>query len=135
MIYLFSTNIGIDAHTIKEYGKGEFLGELTEQEWQQAEGLARMIDGKLFLGKTQPEKDEEQAREVRSKRDRLIAQEDWRYARYNSEVRQGLPPSDDIKALDAYVQALRDIPDQEGFPWDVEWPEEAMLEQNEAENE
>jgi hypothetical protein len=92
MIYLFSTNIGIDAHTIKEYGKGEFLAEITEREWQQAEGLARMIDGELFLGKTQTEKDEEQAREVRAKRDRLIAQEDWRYARYNSEARQGLPP-------------------------------------------
>jgi hypothetical protein len=125
MIYLFLTNIGIEPHTIKEYGKGEFLGELTEQEWQQAEGLARMIDGELFLGKTQREKDEEQAREVRAKRDRLIAKEDWRYTRYNSEARQGLPPSDDIKALDAYVQALRDISAQEGFPWNVEWPEGA----------
>lgn len=122
MIYLFLTDIGIEPHTIKEYGKGEFLGEITEQEWEQADQLARMIDGKLFLGKTQTEKDEEQAREVRAKRDRLIAQEDWRYARYASEIRQGLTPSDDIKALDAYVQALRDIPTQEGFPWNVKWP-------------
>ena len=123
MIYLFLTNIGIEPHTIKEYGKGEFLDELTEREWEQYDQIARMIDGKLFLGKTQTEKDEEQAREVRSKRDRLIAKEDWRYARYNSEIRQGLTPSDNIKALDAYVQALRDISTQEGFPWDVEWPE------------
>ncbi len=122
MIYLFLTNIGIDAHTIKEYGKGEFLGEITEREWGQYDQLARMIDGKLFLGKTQAEKDEEQAREVRSKRDRLIDKEDWRYTRYSSEVRQGLEPSDDIVALDAYIQALRDIPDQAGFPWNVEWP-------------
>ena len=125
MIYLFLTNIGIDAHTIKEYGKGEFLGKLTEREWEQYDQLARMIDGKLFLGKTQPEKDEEQAQEVRAKRDRLIAQEGWRYARYASEIRQGLTPSDDIEALDAYAQALRDIPTQEGFPWNVEWPEGA----------
>jgi hypothetical protein len=123
MIYLFLTNIGIESHTIKEYGKGEFLGEITEREWEQYDQIARMIDGKLFLGKTQHEKDEEQAREVRAKRDRLIAQEDWRYARYASEIRQGLPPSDDIKTLDAYVQALRDISAQKGFPWDVEWPE------------
>jgi hypothetical protein len=123
MIYLFLTDIGIDAHTIKEYGKGEFLAEITEREWEQYDHIARMIDGKLFLGKTQTEKDEEQAREVRAKRDRLIAQEDWRYARYASEIRQGLPPSDDIKTLDAYVQALRDISAQKGFPWDVEWPE------------
>ena len=61
MIYLFLTNYGIDPHTIKEYGKGEFLGEITEQEWEQADHIARMVDGKLFLGKTQEEKDREQA--------------------------------------------------------------------------
>ena len=59
MIYLFLTNIGIDAHAIKEYGKGEFLGEITEQEWEQAEQLARMIDGVLVLGKTETEKQAE----------------------------------------------------------------------------
>ena len=122
MIYLFLTDIGIEPHTIKEYGEGEFLGEITEREWEQYDQIARMIDGKLFLGKTQTEKDEEQAREVRAKRDRLIAQEDWRYARYASEIRQGLTPSDDIEALDAYIQALRDVPQQNGFPYEIEWP-------------
>ena len=128
MIYLYLTQTGIEPHTDKVFAEeelnlGEPIAELTEEQWDQCDGLARMIDGELFLGKTQTEKDDEQAREVRAKRDRLIAQEDWRYARYNSEVRQGLPPSDDIKALDAYVQALRDIPTQKGFPWNVEWPE------------
>ena len=127
MIYLYQTQTGIEPHTDKEFaestlGLGEPIAELTEQEWQDAEGMARMIDGTLFLGKTQAEKDEEQAREVRSKRDRLIDKEDWRYTRYNSEVRQGLTPSDDIVALDAYIQALRDIPEQVGFPWEIEWP-------------
>ena len=127
MIYLYQTQTGIEPHTDKEFaestlGLGEPIAELTEQGWQDAEGMARMIDGTLFLGKTQAEKDEEQAREVRSKRDRLIDKEDWRYTRYNSEVRQGLTPSDDIVALDAYIQALRDIPDQAGFPWEIEWP-------------
>ena len=122
MIYLFLTNYGIDPHTIKEYGKGEFLGEITEQEWEQYDQLARIIDGKLFLGKTQAEKDREQADVVRAKRDSLIDKEGWRYTRYNSEVRQGLTPSDDIVALDTYIQALRDIPDQAGFPWEIEWP-------------
>ena len=122
MIYLFLTNYGIDPHTVKEYGKGEFLGEITEQEWEQADQLARIIDGKLFLGKTQAEKDREQADAVRAERDRLIDKEDWRYTRYNSEVRQGLTLSDDIVTLDAYFQALRDIPEQAGFPWNVEWP-------------
>jgi hypothetical protein len=127
MIYLYQTQTGIEPHTDKEFAEnvlniGEPIAELTEQEWNDAGGLARMIDGGLFLGKTQAEKDDEQAREVRAKRDRIIAKEDWRYTRYNSEVRQGLTPSDDIVALDAYIQALRDIPDQAGFPWNVEWP-------------
>lgn len=128
MIYLYLTQTGIEPHTDKVFAEEELnlgnpIAELTEQEWEQYDQLARMIDGELFLGKTQPEKDDEQAQEVRSKRDRLIVKEDWRYARYASEIRQGLTPSDDINALDAYVQALRDIPTQEGFPWNVEWPE------------
>jgi hypothetical protein len=114
MIYLFLTNIGIDAHTIKEYGKGEFLGEITEQEWEQADQLARMIDGKLFLGKTQAEKDREQAEVVRAKRDRLLSQTDW-----TQTVDNPLAGNEDITA---YRQALRDIPEQSGFPWDVVWP-------------
>ena len=68
------------------------------------------------------ERFEAECKKVRNERDRLIDREDWRYTRYNSEVRQGLTPSDDIVALDAYIQALRDIPEQVGFPWDVEWP-------------
>ena len=39
-----------------------------------------------------------------------------------TQRRQGLTPSDDIVALDTYIQALRDVPDQAGFPYDVEWP-------------
>ena len=59
---------------------------------------------------------------IRDERDRRIKAEAWRIERYNSEIRQGLTPSDDIVALDAYIQALRDVPQQPGFPTDVEWP-------------
>jgi hypothetical protein len=68
------------------------------------------------------ERYESECENVRAKRDRLIDKEDWRYTRYNSEVRQGLTPSDDIVALDVYIQALRDVPEQAGFPYDVVWP-------------
>ena len=119
MIYLFLTNIGIEPHTDKEFAEnvlnlGEPIAELTEQEWSECEGLARMIDGTLFLGKTQAEKDREQAREVRAKRDRLLSQTDW-----TQTVDNPLAGNEDITA---YRQALRDIPEQAGFPWDVEWP-------------
>jgi hypothetical protein len=65
MIYLYQTQTGIEPHTDKQFaeetlGLGNPLTELTEQEWQDAEGLARMIDGALFLGKTDAENQREQ---------------------------------------------------------------------------
>lgn len=64
----------------------------------------------------------EVAARVRAERDQRIAAIMWRVQRYESEVRQALTPTDDIVALDAYVQALRDVPQQVGFPEEVEWP-------------
>ncbi len=46
----------------------------------------------------------------------------WRIEHYASEVRHEMTPTDDIEELDAYVQGLRDITDQTGFPSMVEWP-------------
>lgn len=59
----------------------------------------------------------------RVERDARIEAERWRFERQASEVRLGLTPTDDIAALDAYVQALRDVPQQPGFPATVNWPE------------
>ena len=83
-------------------------------------------DYRLFeLGRiTEEERLIRAARRVRWKRDSLIKEIDWRYNRYYSEQRQGLDPTDDITKLDAYIQALRDIPQQEGFPEIITWPEE-----------
>ena len=63
-------------------------------------------------------KDAEQATSVRSDRDQRLAKTDWRV----------------VKALEAgalqdfawatYRQALRDVTTQEGFPWNVTWPQE-----------
>lgn len=60
--------------------------------------------------------------EVRRKRDNLIEEVMWRVYRYNRESRLGLNPTDDINALDQYIQALCDVPQQQGFPYDVNWP-------------
>lgn len=119
MIYLYQTQTGIEPHTDKEFAEnvlnlGEPIAELTEQEWNEAEGLARMLGGELILGKTQAEKDEEKAQEIRAKRDRLLSQTDW-----TQTVDNPLAGDEDITA---YRQALRDIPEQTGFPWNVEWP-------------
>lgn len=61
---------------------------------------------------------ERQAQEIRSKRDYLISKTDFLVA-------GDYPISDDdLEAVKAYRQALRDVPTQEGFPDSVVWPEE-----------
>ena len=62
------------------------------------------------------------ARVEREARDARIKQIEWRYARYERNARLGLEQQDDMAKLDAYVQALADVPSQEGFPWQIDWP-------------
>ena len=58
-------------------------------------------------------RDDEQADNVRNKRNNVIAKTDWTQ----------LPDSPVDKTLWAeYRQALRDVPTQAGFPWTIEWP-------------
>ena len=57
-------------------------------------------------------KDAEQAKSVRQTRDQKLADTDWRF-------RSDMTPSQEWKD---YCQALRDVPSQEGFPWDITWP-------------
>ena len=57
------------------------------------------------------------ATSVREQRDRLIAETDFL-------MMPDYPINpDDLVAVKAYRQALRDVPQQEGFPIDVKWPE------------
>jgi hypothetical protein len=58
---------------------------------------------------------------VKEIRNRMINDIEWRVHRYNSEVRLGLTPTDDITELDTYIQALRDISNQED-PFNIDWP-------------
>ena len=58
--------------------------------------------------------DNEQADRVRAERDKKLLATDWRF-------RSDMNPS---QAWIDYCQALRDLPAQEGFPWDITWPEE-----------
>lgn len=51
---------------------------------------------------------------VRSKRDELLTKSDWRV----------LPGRPNISEWETYRQALRDIPTQPGFPYDIDWPVE-----------
>ena len=67
--------------------------------------------------KTEAEKREEAEKSVRAKRDSLISETDYLLA-------SDYPISaEDLEAVKVYRQALRDVPQQEGFPLDVVWPE------------
>jgi hypothetical protein len=56
--------------------------------------------------------DAKQAASVRQQRDSKLAATDWRYRRDLTTTPE----------WDVYCQALRDVPSQAGFPWEVEWP-------------
>jgi hypothetical protein len=60
-------------------------------------------------------KDAEQSKSVRASRNTLLTDSDWTQVA-DSPVDQA--------AWATYRQALRDITAQEGFPWDIEWPEQ-----------
>ena len=54
--------------------------------------------------------------EVRAKRNKLLAATDW------TQLADSQMDEKAQAAMRAYRQALRDIPQQEGFPFNVEWP-------------
>lgn len=58
-------------------------------------------------------KDAEQAKSVREQRNQKLKDSDWT---------QVADAPVDQAAWATYRQALRDIPAQAGFPWDVQWP-------------
>lgn len=60
---------------------------------------------------------QETADEVRAMRDKLLADTDW------TQVLDAPIDTETREAYRAYRQALRDIPEQEGFPETIVWPE------------
>jgi len=63
---------------------------------------------------TLAERTEGRAKQIRDERNYKIAASDWTQVA-DSPV--------DKQAWATYRQALRDVPTQAGFPWDVTWPE------------
>ena len=68
---------------------------------------------------------EQLASEARSKRDVLLNDTQWFIDRHRDQLDAGLPTTLTIAqhaALLAYRQALREVPEQEGFPAVIDWP-------------
>ena len=84
-----------------------------------------LVNGVWTVSRVAVEKDQAQidnetaqmAASVRAKRDRKLANSDWT---------QVADAPVDKTAWATYRQSLRDIPQQEGFPWDVTWPEQSQ---------
>ena len=66
---------------------------------------------------------EQLAATVRHHRDRLIESFRWRIERHSDELVLGSEPTEPLEPLLQYTQALRDVPQQAGFPESVEWPQ------------
>ena len=63
--------------------------------------------------------------EVRAERDRRIAAIEWRVNRYRDQVDNGEIAEDDAikyQEILAYVQALRDVPENNTDPDSISWP-------------
>jgi len=60
--------------------------------------------------------------EIRRIRDELMRDFEWRYSRYDRQVRMGITPIDSLEAMDNYMQLLADITTQED-PFAIVWPE------------
>lgn len=84
------------------------------------------INGEFVLTSSAEAIEQKQA-EARAERDRRIEAIRWRIERYQTQAAAGLETTDTAehyKAILLYVQALRDVPAQAGFPDAIEWPEE-----------
>jgi hypothetical protein len=60
--------------------------------------------------------DNQQKAAIREERNKRLAETDWRF-------RSDMTPS---QAWKDYCQSLRDVTTQEGFPWDIQWPEKPV---------
>lgn len=79
--------------------------------WRQAYVVAPMNDAE------KDKADSHQASSVRAERNRRISDTDWLIIK---TLEAGQPQDFSVSA---YRQALRDIPSQPNFPWDIAWPE------------
>ena len=98
----------IDGKWYTKYSVGPVFQDLPANDKEPAKTAAeQMVEYKA-------QKDANQAKSVREDRSRRLAECDWT---------QGKDIADAVSQLwAAYRQALRNVPTQAGFPWDVQWP-------------
>lgn len=82
-------------------------------------------DATPYLAEPDPPTSEELAARVRAERDSKIQAINWRLERYERQKAIGLKTADTDDWYNAalhYLQDLRDVPKQKGFPEHIQWP-------------
>ena len=109
------------------YFKDKNTGEVYAYDQEQIdggwvkEGLVAMTDEEVSAHLAPKPLTADQAR---ADRDAKIESVRWRIERHKDELELGNEPLEPLDPLLQYVQALRDVPAQVGFPENVEWPVE-----------
>ena len=85
-------------------------------------GLILMTEAEVEAHLNPTPTTEQLADTARAERDQLIESVRWRIERHSDELALGREPTEPLEPLLQYVQALRDVPQQAGFPEAVEWP-------------
>ena len=96
--------------------------EAERQEWGAPE-LVKMTKTEIEAHLNPTPTPEQLANTARAERDRLIESVRWRIERHSDELALGSEPTEPLEPLLQYTQALRDVPQQTGFPESVEWPQ------------
>lgn len=78
-------------------------------------GLKAMTDAEVEAHKNPPPTDDQLAGQARFQRAKLLIEAD-------TLINIAEDAGADTKALRAYRQALRDVPQQKGFPKNITWP-------------
>lgn len=129
MIYLFKNGTKVlffaDLSEAKRvYGLETPDKTITDAEFEQANGMARIIDGEIFVGKTDVEKLADAQKSVRETRDRLL---NTVVDKVQGVLRWNGMTAEQQTAWSDYRTALLNIPEQKIFstdPANVEWPEQ-----------
>ena len=83
----------------------------------QLESMLSIARAEAYNGEVTVEEVPTTAEEARARRDKLLAASDW------TQVLDAPIDAATREAYRVYRQALRDIPEQEGFPAAITWPE------------
>ena len=103
-----------------------YKSEQERQEWG-APDLVEMTPEEVNAHLNPVPTAEQLAAQIRAERDAKIEVVRWRIERAKDEALLELPLTEPLEPLLVYVQALRDVPLQEGFPENVQWPVEPEL--------